>query len=148
DPDVALVGIEAGGRSADPGEHAAPLTHGKPGVLHGSLSYVLQDGDGQTAGVHSCSAGLDYPGVGPEHSFWKDAGRVQYTDVTDDEALDAFLWCARDEGIVCALETAHAVADAVRRASAMHKDQNLVINLSGRGDKDVEEAARLLGDRI
>lgn len=148
DTDVALVGVEAGGRSSTPGEHAAPLTHGKPGVLHGSLSYVLQDQDGQTAGVHSCSAGLDYPGVGPEHSYWKDAGRVEYTDVTDDEALEAFLWCARDEGIICALETAHAVADAVARAAGMHKDQNLVINLSGRGDKDVEEAARLLGDRL
>lgn len=148
DTEVGLVGVEAGGRSSTPGEHAAPLTHGKPGVLHGSLSYVLQNQDGQTAGVHSCSAGLDYPGVGPEHSYWKDAGRVEYTDVTDDDALEAFLWCARDEGIICALETAHAVADAVTRAAGMHKDQNLVINLSGRGDKDVEEAARLIGDRL
>jgi len=148
DPEVTLVGVEAGGRSSTPGDHAAPLTHGKPGVLHGSLSYVLQDQDGQTAGVHSCSAGLDYPGVGPEHSYWKDAGRVEYTAVTDEEALEAFLWCARDEGIICALETAHAIADAVRRAGAMHKDEHLIVNLSGRGDKDVEEAARLLGDRV
>ena len=148
DTEVRLIGVEAGGRSGSPGEHAAPLTHGKPGVLHGSLSYVLQDQDGQTAGVHSCSAGLDYPGVGPEHSYWKDAGRVEYTAVTDDEALEAFLWCARDEGIICALETSHAVAEAVTRAATMHKDANLIVNLSGRGDKDVEEAARLLGNRI
>lgn len=143
--EVELVGVEAGGRSAERGEHAAPLTHGKPGVLHGSLSYVLQDPDGQTELVHSCSAGLDYPGVGPEHSYWKDAGRVTYTAVTDKEALEAFLWTAEDEGIIPALESSHAVAEGVRRAAKMHKDTNLVINLSGRGDKDVEEAARLLG---
>ncbi|MFK7883631.1 MAG: tryptophan synthase subunit beta [Phycisphaerales bacterium] len=142
--DVELVGVEAGGRSAEQGNHAAPLSHGKPGVLHGSLSYVLQDVDGQTANVHSCSAGLDYPGVGPEHSYWKDAGRVEYTAVTDQEALDAFLWAARDEGIIPALETSHALAEGVRRAAGMPKDANLIINLSGRGDKDVEEAARLL----
>lgn len=145
---VRLVGVEAGGRSPEPGQHAAPLSLGKPGVLHGSLSYVLQNEDGQTADVHSCSAGLDYPGVGPEHSYWKDAGRVEYTAVTDEQALEAFLWCARDEGIIPALESSHAVADGVRRASQMPKDTNLVINLSGRGDKDVSEAARLLGDSL
>ncbi len=145
---VELVGVEAGGRSSQRGQHAAPLSHGKPGVLHGSLSYVLQDDNGQTADVHSCSAGLDYPGVGPEHSYWKDAGRVVYTACTDDEALEAFLWCARDEGIIPALESSHAVAEAVRRAATMPRDTNLIVNLSGRGDKDVEEAARLLGDRV
>ena len=148
EPDVRLVGVEAGGRSNQPGQHAASLSMGKPGVLHGSLSYVLQDEHGQTAEVHSCSAGLDYPGVGPEHGYWKDAGRVNYTAVTDEDALEAFLWCARDEGIIPALETAHAVAYGVELASGMPKDTNLIINLSGRGDKDVSEAARLLGDRI
>jgi len=146
--DVRLIGVEAGGRSREPGQHAAPLSHGKPGVLHGSLSYVLQNEHGQTADVHSCSAGLDYPGVGPEHSYWKDSGRVTYTAVTDEVALDAFLWCARDEGIIPALETAHAVAGGLDIAAQMPKDTNLVINLSGRGDKDVSEAARLLGDRV
>ncbi len=145
---VRLIGVEAGGRSATLGDHAAPLTHGKLGVLHGSMSYVLQDDSGQTSPVHSCSAGLDYPGVGPEHGYWKDIGRVEYTSVSDEEALEAFLWCARDEGIIPALESSHAVAMAVRIAGTMHKDQHLVINLSGRGDKDVEEVARLLGDRL
>ncbi len=148
DEDVALVGVEAGGRSADPGEHAAPLTHGKPGVLHGSLSYVLQDEAGQTSPVHSLSAGLDYPGVGPEHSAWKDAGRVTYTSVSDEQALDAFLLSARSEGIIPALETSHAIAHAVDLAAGMPSDQNVVLNFSGRGDKDVDEAARLLGDRV
>ncbi|MHA7813001.1 MAG: tryptophan synthase subunit beta [Phycisphaerales bacterium] len=145
---VRLIGVEAGGRGPELGSHAAPLTHGKLGVLHGSMSYVLQDGAGQTSDVHSCSAGLDYPGVGPEHGYWKDIGRVEYTSIDDEEALEGFLWCARDEGIIPALESSHAVAKAVRVAAEMHKDQNLVINLSGRGDKDVEEVARLLGDRL
>ncbi|MFT5424803.1 MAG: tryptophan synthase beta chain [Phycisphaerales bacterium] len=148
DEGVRLVGVEAGGRSKNDGDHAAPLCHGKPGVLHGSLSYVLQDEHGQTADVHSCSAGLDYPGVGPEHAYWKDKGRVEYTSVGDQRALDAFLLCSREEGIVPALETAHAIAKGVELASQMGSDQTLVINCSGRGDKDVEEAARLLGDQI
>ena len=147
DAQVRLVGVEAGGRSSKAGDHAAPLSHGEPGVLHGSLSYVLQDETGQTADVHSCSAGLDYPGVGPEHSFWKDAGRVQYTSVTDDQALDAFTLLARTEGIIPALETAHAIAHAVDLAGTMKADQHIVVNLSGRGDKDVDEAARLLAAR-
>lgn len=146
--EVRMIGVEAGGRSSEQGEHAAPLSHGKPGVLHGSMSYVLQDPNGQTQPVHSCSAGLDYPGVGPEHSFWKDKGRVEYTSVTDEQALEAFLWCCRDEGIIPALESSHAVAHAVHLASEMPKDTNLVINLSGRGDKDVEEASRLLADKL
>ncbi|HRQ71760.1 MAG TPA: tryptophan synthase subunit beta [Phycisphaerales bacterium] len=145
DERVRLVGVEAGGRSNEPGQHAAPLALGAPGILHGSLSYVLQDEHGQTAPVHSCSAGLDYPGVGPEHSYWKDAGRVTYAVATDREALDAFTLLARMEGIIPALETAHAVAHAVRLAGTMNDDQHLIVNCSGRGDKDVEEAARLLG---
>ncbi len=145
---VEMIGVEAGGRSSNLGDHAAPISHGKHGVLHGSMSYVLQDSNGQTSDVHSCSAGLDYPGVGPEHSYWNDIGRVSYTSVSDAEALEAFLWCSRDEGIIPALESSHAIAHGVVRASTMPKDEHLVINLSGRGDKDVEEAARLLGDRI
>lgn len=148
DTAVKLIGVEAGGRGNGPGEHAAPLSYGTPGVLHGSMSYVLQDGAGQTADVHSCSAGLDYPGVGPEHSYWKDAGRVRYTACTDQAALDAFLLLARTEGIIPALETSHAIAEAVTLAASMPSDGNVIVNLSGRGDKDVDEATRLLGDRI
>ncbi len=144
---VRLIGVEAGGRGPAPGAHAATLSFGAPGVLHGALSYVLQDEHGQTALVHSCSAGLDYPGVGPEHSFWKDSGRVEYVSATDDEALDAFTLLARAEGIIPALESAHAVARAMDIAAAMQPDQRIVINLSGRGDKDVDEAARLLAER-
>ncbi len=147
DAQVQLIGVEAGGHSPAPGQHAASISQGSPGILHGSLSYVLQDPFGQTASVHSCSAGLDYPGVGPEHAYWKDTGRVQYTSITDTQALDAFQLLARAEGIIPALETAHAIAEGVRRAAAMHSDQHLVINLSGRGDKDVDEAARLLALR-
>jgi len=147
DDPVALLGVEAGGTGSSLGRHAAPLGLGSPGVLHGSLSYVLQDEHGQTAQVHSCSAGLDYPGVGPEHANWMDAGRVRYSTIGDDQALDAFLVLAQTEGIIPALESAHAVAEGVRLAGRMKPDQNLVINLSGRGDKDVEEAARLLDRR-
>jgi tryptophan synthase beta chain len=111
------------------------------------MSYVLQDSWGQTAAVHSCSAGLDYPGVGPEHAYWKDTERVRYTHVTDDEALDAFCLMSRLEGIIPALETAHAIAAALKQAATMRPDQHLVINVSGRGDKDVQEAQRLLADR-
>jgi tryptophan synthase beta chain len=144
DTPVALIGVEAGGRSSNPGDHAASLTLGSPGILHGSLSYVLQDAFGQTAAVHSCSAGLDYPGVGPEHAQWKDTGRVTYTTITDAQALDAFTTLARTEGIIPALESAHAVAEALRRAPTMPRDHHLLVNLSGRGDKDVDEADRLL----
>jgi tryptophan synthase beta chain len=147
DEQVDLIGVEAGGRSSTLGQHAAPLALGAPGILHGSLSYVLQDESGQTADVHSCSAGLDYPGVGPEHAYWKDRGRVSYTSVTDDQALDAFVDLCSSEGIICALETAHAIAKAIDCAGAMRDDQHLVINLSGRGDKDVDEANRLLATR-
>jgi tryptophan synthase beta chain len=145
DTSVKLLGVEAGGRSSKPGDHAAPLTFGSPGVLHGSLSYVLQSPDGQTADVHSCSAGLDYPGVGPEHSYWKDSGRVAYTSATDAEALEAFQLLARTEGIIPALESSHAIAEALKQARALPTDKHIVINLSGRGDKDVDEVTRLLG---
>jgi tryptophan synthase beta chain len=113
-------------------------------VLHGSLSYVLQDDDGQTADVHSCSAGLDYPGVGPEHSYWKDQGRVEYVSITDAEALQAFQLLARLEGILPALETAHAIAQTAKLAPKLSSDQVIVVNLSGRGDKDCQEVARLI----
>ena len=125
------------------GQHAATLSNGKPGVLHGSFSYVLQDDDGQTADVHSVSAGLDYPGVGPEHSYWRDAGRVRYCSVTDEEALDAFHLCGRLEGILPALETAHAVVEAMRIAAKRPKTDVVVVCFSGRGDKDCAEVARL-----
>jgi len=135
--------VEAGGRAATFGEHAATLGHGKPGVLHGSFSYVLQDDDGQTAPVHSVSAGLDYPGVGPEHSYWRDAGRVRYTNVTDAEAIDAFHLCGQQEGILPALETAHAVVEAMRIAAQRSAADVVVVCFSGRGDKDCAEVARL-----
>jgi len=145
DSGVKLVGVEAGGRGPEAGNHAAPLSHGTPGVLLGSLSYVLQDPSGQTADVHSCSAGLDYPGVGPEHSHWKDSGRVHYVAATDAEALNAFDLLARTEGIIPALETSHAVHAAVELARTMRPEAIIVINVSGRGDKDVNEVIRLRG---
>jgi tryptophan synthase beta chain len=148
DKDVALVGVEAGGRGAGAGEHASTLSHGKPGVLHGSFSYVLQNDDGQTADVHSVSAGLDYPGVGPEHSYWKDTGRVRYTNIGDAAALEGFTLCTRLEGILPALETAHAVVEGMRLASKRSHDDVVVICFSGRGDKDCFEVARLLGENI
>ncbi|MHB8897582.1 MAG: tryptophan synthase subunit beta [Thermoguttaceae bacterium] len=148
DPDVKLVGVEAGGRSQIPGNHAATLNFGRPGVLHGAFSYVLQDGDGQTADVHSISAGLDYPGVGPEHSYWKETGRVQYTFANDREALEAFDALARNEGILPALESSHAVAKAMQVAAHMAPDAVVVVCLSGRGDKDAAEIARLKGEQI
>lgn len=146
DDSVALVGIEAGGRSEQPGDHASTLVHGEPGVLHGSRSIVLQDGDGQTSTVHSCSAGLDYPGVGPEHAHWHTSGRVDYRSISDAKAIEAFCLLSELEGCIPALETAHAVAGAIEDAASMDPDEHLVINLSGRGDKDAEEARRLLGD--
>jgi tryptophan synthase beta chain len=143
--EVELVGVEAGGRSNEPGEHAAPLTYGSPGVLHGSFSYVMQDEDGQTSPVHSMSAGLDYPGVGPEHSYWKDAGRVRYTSCRDDEAMAAFDALASTEGIMPALESSHAIAKGMELAKGRSKDDVIVVCLSGRGDKDASEIARLKG---
>ena len=145
---VRLIGVEAAGRGLKPGDHAATLLLGKPGVLHGSLSYVLQDEDGQTSPVHSVSAGLDYPGVGPEHSQLKDSGRAEYVAATDQEALDAFVKLAKLEGIIPALESAHAVAHVMKIAPGMPKDAIIVICLSGRGDKDAFEVARILGEDI
>ena len=147
DASVRLIGVEAGGRGDEPGQHAAPLSFGSPGILHGSLSYVLQDPEGQTSNVHSCSAGLDYPGVGPEHAHWKDSGRVTYETVDDREALEAFQTLSRLEGIIPALETAHAISAAIRLAGQLSSDAHLVLNCSGRGDKDVQEAMRLLEAR-
>ncbi len=144
DTSVKLYGVEAGGKGSALGQHAASLGMGAPGVLHGTLTYVLQNDDGQTADVHSVSAGLDYPGVGPEHAYWKDTGRVEYASITDQEALDAFQLMAQREGIIPALESSHAVAYALQVAKKMSKDEVLVINLSGRGDKDCMEVARLL----
>ena len=146
DEGVRLVGVEAGGRGAKPGDHASPLSFGSPGVLHGSYSYVMQDDDGQTCDVHSMSAGLDYPGVGPEHSYWKDTGRVDYIDCDDDTAMKAFDQLARTEGIIAALESSHAIAKALTIAADMPSDQHLVVCLSGRGDKDAMEIARLRGE--
>lgn len=148
DSTVELVGVEAGGRGGSAGQNAATLGHGKPGVLHGAYSYVLQDSEGQTADVHSVSAGLDYPGVGPEHSYWKDSGRIHYTSVDDAEALAAFHLCSRLEGILPALETAHAVVEAMRIAAKRDPNDVVVICFSGRGDKDCYEVARIEGDSL
>jgi tryptophan synthase beta chain len=148
DSTVSLVGVEAGGRGTKMGDHAATLTYGKPGVLHGSMSYVLQDDDGQTADVHSISAGLDYPGVGPEHSYWKDVGRVKYTQVTDAEALEGFAVACKLEGIIPALETSHALVEAMRIAATRSHEDIVVVCFSGRGDKDCFEVARLQGEEI
>ena len=137
DEGVALTGVEAGGRSSKPGDHACTLTYGKPGILHGSYSYVLQNDDGQTSDVHSISAGLDYPGVGPEHSYWKDTGRVNYVCANDDEALQAFQTMAQTEGILPAIETSHAIAYAMKAAAQRNKDEVIVVCLSGRGDKEL-----------
>ena len=145
DAGVKLTGVEAGGRGPKSGDHASTLSHGKPGILHGSYSYVLQDDDGQTSDVHSISAGLDYPGVGPEHSYWKDTGRVNYVNILDDEALEAFSIMAKTEGILPAIETSHAIAQAMKSAAQRSKDDVIVVCLSGRGDKDVNEVARLTG---
>jgi len=143
---IRMIGVEAGGRSMKPGEHAATLVKGQVGVLHGSLSYVLQDRDGQTQPVHSVSAGLDYPGVGPEHSHWKDTGRVEYTSVTDREALEAFRMCSRLEGIIPALEPSHALAFLKKLAPKLSRRKLILMCLSGSGAKDCAEAARLLGE--
>ncbi|MFW6125006.1 MAG: tryptophan synthase subunit beta, partial [Pirellulales bacterium] len=147
DEPVEMLGVEAGGRSSQPGDHAAPLCFGSPGVLHGSYGYVMQDDDGQTCPVHSISAGLDYPGTGPEHSYWKDTRRVRYVSASDEEVLDAFDAVARNEGILPALESAHAVAWAMELAGRRPEDQAVVVNLSGRGDKDAIEIARLRGEK-
>jgi tryptophan synthase beta chain len=145
DDEVALVGVEAAGQGLESGRHSATLSAGTPGVLHGSLSYLLQDAEGQVAPAHSVSAGLDYPGVGPEHSWLRDTGRVSYTSATDAEALDGFQALSRLEGIIPALETAHAIAWVRRSAGRWRPDQPVLLCLSGRGDKDVAHVAALLG---
>ena len=145
---VQLVGVEAAGYGLDTRRHSATLALGGVGVLHGSRSYVLQDDEGQTLPVHSVSAGLDYPGVGPEHSHWKETGRVKYTSVTDAEAIEAFQLLAKIEGLIPALESAHAVAEVCKMAPTMKKDEIIVMCLSGRGDKDSFEVAEILGEKI
>ncbi|KAA3510599.1 tryptophan synthase subunit beta [Agrobacterium rosae] len=144
DASVKIVGVEAGGKGLEGEEHCASLTAGSPGVLHGNRTYLLQDSDGQIKEGHSISAGLDYPGIGPEHSWLKDAGRVEYVPIKDNEALDAFQLLTRTEGIIPALEPAHALAEVVKRAPKMDKDQIIVMNLCGRGDKDIFTVAKLL----
>jgi len=143
--DVELIGVEAGGKGIETGEHSATLCSGEEGVLHGALSYLLQDKDGQVLPTHSVSAGLDYPGVGPEHAMLKDNRRVTYTAVNDTDVLEAFSFLSRTEGIIPALESAHAVAYVIKNADRFDKDDIVVINLSGRGDKDVAEVARMRG---
>jgi tryptophan synthase beta chain len=150
DAQVRLVGVEAGGQGIESGRHASRFSDphlGRPGVLHGTYTYVLQDSDGQIATTHSISAGLDYAAVGPEHAFLRDLGRAEYTFATDDQVMEAFELLARLEGILPALESAHAVAEAIRRAPSMRPDQILLINLSGRGDKDLDTVTRALRRR-
>jgi len=148
DPNVEIVGVEAGGKGLDTGAHAASLTGGNPGVLHGNRTYLLQDDDGQIKEAQSISAGLDYPGIGPEHSWLKDTGRVTYVSATDDEALAAFKLCTRLEGIIPALEPAHALAHVSRIAPKRDKDHIIVMNMCGRGDKDVHSVAKYLAAEL
>ena len=143
DEEVSLVGVEAAGEGMETHRHSASLSAGKPGVLHGSLSYLLQDEDGQVAPAHSVSAGLDYPGVGPEHSHLRDSGRARYVSIRDEEALEAFHLLSRTEGIIPALETAHALAYLPRLAGEAPGGGSILVCLSGRGDKDVAHVARL-----
>jgi tryptophan synthase beta chain len=145
---VALHGIEGGGDGIETGRHAAPLTAGRPGVLHGNRTYLMEDNDGQIIETHSISAGLDYPGVGPEHAWLKDSGRAQYSAITDREAMQAFHQLTRVEGIIPALESSHAVAHAVKIAADMDKDRIIIVNLSGRGDKDVHTVAAMEGIKL
>jgi tryptophan synthase beta chain len=146
--EVKLYGVEAGGLGLSTGQHAAPLSAGRPGVLHGNRTYIMDDENGQIIGTHSISAGLDYPGVGPEHSWLKDSGRVTYTSATDEEALAAFHELTRSEGIIPALESSHAVAHAKKLAGELGRDAIIVVNLSGRGDKDIFTIAKLEGIKL
>ena len=148
DAEVAMYGVEAGGKGLETGAHAAPLSMGSPGVLHGNRTYLMQDDDGQILDTHSVSAGLDYPGVGPEHAWLKDIGRVNYVAANDDEALAAFHRLTRVEGIMPALETAHAMAYAERLAAEMSPDEHIIVNLSGRGDKDILTVAAIEGIEV
>ncbi|MCB1792657.1 MAG: tryptophan synthase subunit beta [Gammaproteobacteria bacterium] len=148
DSDVTIYGVEAAGDGIETGHHAAPLCAGKPGVLHGNRTYLMEDSDGQIIETHSISAGLDYPGVGPEHAWLKDSGRANYVAITDDEALAAFHRLTRTEGIIPALESSHAIAQALKLAPTMRPDQTLLVNLSGRGDKDMHTVAAREGLKI
>ena len=148
DTEVKMIGAEAAGKGIDTEEHAATLTKGSIGVLHGMKSYFLQDEDGQITPVYSISAGLDYPGIGPEHAYLHDSGRAQYVPVTDDEAVEAFKYLTRTEGIIPAVESAHAVAYAVKLAPKLSGDKVIVVNLSGRGDKDVYSVAKYMGEEL
>ena len=148
DPDVKMIGVEAGGKGVKSGLHAASLNGGTPGVLHGNRTYLLQNEDGQIIDAHSISAGLDYPGIGPEHAWLHEQGRVEYVSATDDEALEAFQICCRQEGIIPALETAHALAEVAKRAPTLPREHLMVVNLSGRGDKDMMSVAHHLGDKF
>ena len=145
DSSVEIIGVEAAGHGIDTDAHAASLTGGRPGVLHGNRTYLLQDDDGQIIDAHSISAGLDYPGIGPEHAWLHETGRVKYVSTTDEEALEAFQLCARLEGIIPALEPSHALARAVEKAGQMDRDQILLLNLCGRGDKDLFSVMDHLG---
>ncbi|RME69321.1 MAG: tryptophan synthase subunit beta [Verrucomicrobia bacterium] len=147
DADVAMWGVEAGGRGIAPGEHAARFEGGRLGVLQGCKTYLLQNEDGQIELTHSVSAGLDYAAVGPEHTYYRDLGRIQFTYATDDEVLEAFQLCSRLEGIIPALESTHAIVHGIKRARALGRDGIVLVNLSGRGDKDVQQVARLLGEK-
>ncbi|NNE86268.1 MAG: tryptophan synthase subunit beta [Alphaproteobacteria bacterium] len=148
EPDIDIIGVEAAGHGLESGEHAASLTGGRPGVLHGNRTYLLQDGDGQIQDAHSISAGLDYPGIGPEHSWLHESGRVNYVSVTDSEALEAFQLCSRLEGIIPALEPAHALSHVAKIAPDLPADHLLVMNMCGRGDKDVFTVAAALGEEL
>jgi tryptophan synthase beta chain len=147
DRGVELIGVEAAGEGLDTAHHSASLSRGRPGVLHGALSYLLQDDNGQVHPAHSISAGLDYPGVGPEHAYLQDTGRAKYVSVTDDEALNGFQLLSRVEGIIPALETAHAVAWVAGQKGRWGSDEPVLLCVSGRGDKDVMQVAELLGER-
>ena len=143
-----MIGVEAAGHGIATGQHAASLTGGRPGVLHGNRTYLLQNEDGQITDAHSISAGLDYPGIGPEHSWLHEMGRVEYVSITDQEALDAFKTCCRTEGIIPALEPSHAFAHVEKIAGSMDRDQIIVMNMCGRGDKDVFTVADALGTKL
>ena len=148
DKDVVLIGCEAAGKGIDTDKHAATMAKGTLGIFHGMKSYFCQDEYGQIAPVYSISAGLDYPGIGPEHAYLRDSGRAQYVPITDDEAVDAFEYLAKTEGIICAIESAHAVAQVKKIAGSMSKDDSIIVCLSGRGDKDVAAIARDRGVEI
>jgi tryptophan synthase beta chain len=145
DPDIEIYGVEAAGRGLETGQHAASITGGAPGILHGNRTYLLMDDDGQITEAHSISAGLDYPGIGPEHAWLKDVGRVEYVSATDDEAIAAFQLCCRLEGIIPALEPAHALAQVIKLAPDKPRDHLMVMNMCGRGDKDIFTVAEHLG---